>query len=58
MSARKEAQMSSHNHRTGPVRTGWSLTRWVVIAAVTVVAAAVVALLVLYGGGGSGTGGY
>jgi preprotein translocase subunit SecD len=43
------------------VRTGWSRTRWLILAGVAIAIIAVVVLLLLYtggGGGSSGGGGY
>jgi predicted cobalt transporter CbtA len=45
--------------RDEQVRTGWSRTRWLVVAGIVVaIAVAVVLVLVYSGGGGSGGGGY
>ena len=40
------------------VRTGWSRTRWLILAAVLIAIAAAIVLIVVYTGGGGGGGGY
>ena len=43
--------------RNEQMRTGWSRTRWLVIAGVLVAIAVAVVLILVYTGGGSGGGG-